>query len=206
MNTVRRLTRTITSSFDWVISQVENHDAVVESLIRDMQQSAVKVRLQLKRVQRDGSELSRKQEEALRQMELWRSRAINLKHEDETKALECLKRHKQSEKEALYFEKELRLHEEFEIKLRKDVEEIDSKIDELKRKKNSMKARAYRSEAFKYSEDTGHELVAEIDDVFDRWEVKIADFVDSKDIFEEEFVKEEELEELKAQLAELGEE
>lgn len=42
MNVFKRWTTSIASSFDYVINQVENHDALVTAAIREMQSSGAK--------------------------------------------------------------------------------------------------------------------------------------------------------------------
>ena len=94
MGIVRRFTSTVSSSFDWVITQIENHEALVGAAIRDAQGAVAKARAQLQRVKGDGQRLRERLSEAQTNMELWQDRAIRIAKTDQERAIECLRRKK----------------------------------------------------------------------------------------------------------------
>ena len=63
MHAFRRWTAGLVSRVDWMVSQVENHEALAESAIRDVQRAAARARVQLGRVRQDGSTLRRRRDE-----------------------------------------------------------------------------------------------------------------------------------------------
>lgn len=206
MRAIRRWATSIAASFDYVITQVENHEAIVTSAIKDMQQAGNKARAQLARVKRDGENM-RKRIADLRELErVWKERALRVHESDEAKALECLRRRKQVSRELEALETQEQEHSRLANQLNSDLKIIDERIAELKRKKNALTARQYRAEAMRIGQIDDLGLVAEIDDIFDRWELKIDEatgFQESMDDLETDFISEEEEIELRSELSEL---
>ena len=206
MKQLKRWSTSIAASFDWIVNQVENHGAVVASAIREMQEAAVKARVQLKRVQNDGEKLRERLRDATEKETAWKQRALKLRESDREKALECLRRQKQAARDIEHFTKELKKHEQFEAQLQRDLKTVNDRIEQLKRKRNEMNAREFRADAVKVSDEHGLSLVSEIDDIFDRWEVKVAQaevFTEPIDAFEDDFQTEEDNIALEAELDEL---
>ena len=206
MSLFKRCTASITASFDRVISQVENHEAVVESAIREMQQAGAKARARLKRVRRDG-ELMRKRISDLEEMErVWEERAVRIHEEDEARALECVRRKNQVSRELKSLREQEREHGHLLKQLQSDLGTMDQRLDSLKRKKHALSARQYRAEALQLGQVDQLGVIAEVDEIFERWETRIDEceaYGPDGDYFEEEFASEEEDEDLKASLEEL---
>ena len=97
MNRFRRWSVSIRTRLDDVIGQIENHEAVVDEVIRDVHRAAARARVQLRRVQRDGSQLRASIERDRQAAEEWRNRAATLGAEEESRAIECLRRAKRAE-------------------------------------------------------------------------------------------------------------
>ena len=53
MSIIRRLQATISAGLDNAVSQVENHDAVVEAALKDARTAAARARVRLARVQKE---------------------------------------------------------------------------------------------------------------------------------------------------------
>ncbi|MCB0345988.1 MAG: PspA/IM30 family protein [Bdellovibrionales bacterium] len=206
MRAIRRWATSIAASFDYVITQVENHEAIVTSAIKDMQSAGNKARGQLSRVRRDGENM-RKRIDDLKELErVWQERAVRVHDKDEAKALECLRRRKQINRELEALETQEKEHTRLANQLSSDLKVIDERVAELKRKKNALSARQYRAEAMRIGQIDDLGLVAEIDDIFERWELKIDEatgFQDSLDDLETDFISEEEEAELRSELDEL---
>lgn len=204
MKTIKRWTSTISSSFDWLISQVENHEALVTTAIREMQQAATNANIQLAKVRRDGAVMRERLEQLKLADKQWEERAAAIFDEDSEKALECMRRKKRVCNEIQQLEAGIREHSALESQLSKDLHTIQTRIAELKRKKNALAAREYRAQAVHAGacEDIG--IITELDDIFNRWESRISAFEMYQspiDTFEEEFSREEEEQELQAELA-----
>lgn len=213
MKMMKRWTTTITSSFDWMIAQFENHEALVTSAIREVQQTAAKARVQLEKVKKDGLEM-RKRLAELRGLEVsWKDRAVRVNEIDQTRALECLRRRKRVMREIAELEVQERRHKSLEEQLGNDLTLLEERISVLKRQKNTMSTRQYRAEALQAIQSDGTGVISEIDDIFDRWEAKVAEYEivshglnDRRDELEREFLSEEEEKELRETLDEIVQE
>jgi phage shock protein A len=203
MGTIARWTSRITASFDWLLDQVENHEALVTSAIKEMQEAASKAHVQLRRVQKDGERLRERHAVALEKTNLWRERALRVHDSDRSKALECMRRRKAAEREVDYLQKQLKEHDRVLLQLKADLGLIGDRIEELKRRKNAFSARQTRTEAIEVIQREELSAVREIDEVFDRWEIKlgVCDLANiAADSLEEEFEEGERLEELEVAL------
>ena len=94
MSLFRRISTSITSTVDRAVSKVENHDAIINSALRDTQQAAARSRVRLARVRKDGENLRTRRGELELAVTRWTDRAKKIATEDEAKALECLRRRK----------------------------------------------------------------------------------------------------------------
>lgn len=206
MNMFKRWTTAVTSSFDWVINQVENHDAIVSAAIREMQQAGAKAKVQLERVRRDGERMRHRISELQDMDAVWAERAVRVHDQDRDKALECLRRRNGARRETAALQRQCEEHARLEEQLSRDLKLIDERIGELRRKKNSFTARQYRAEAMKAGQLSELGLIGEIDDIFDRWELKVTQYesiLAEKDRLDEEFKREEDDALLNTQLDEL---
>jgi len=206
MSTLRRIAASITTSFDWMVNQIENHEALVETALREMQQAAGKARVQLKRVKLDGKKMRESLDELSNRAETWAQRAVRIRDEDEKKALDCIRRRNAAKKERAQVEKRLEAHSKLEVQLESDLKQIYSRLEELKQKKNMYLAREYRAKAQQVGKLPDIDLITEVDDIFVRWDSKIdltEIYAAPADELEEEFSSQEEEEELLAELDEL---
>lgn len=208
MKSLKRMTSSIVASFDWMVSQVENHESLVNSAIKEVQESGAKARVQLKRVQQDGKNMRKRLSELRDADEKWRERAITIADIDEKRALECLRRRKRVQKEITDLEVQEREHAKLEKQLSEDLTLIDDRLIALRQQRNLLRTRQSRAEALTALKENDSHIISEIDDIFDRWETKVAEYEiqancnsKSYDDFETEFVSTEEEAELKEMLA-----
>lgn len=203
MAVIRRLVTTVSSSFDWVISQLENHEALVASAIRELQAAGKKARSQLARVRQDGAKIRARLTELRDSLELWEDRAMKVASEDKNKALECLKRRNQVAKEIVTLEVQEREHSKIESQLTAELQQMETRIDQLKRKKNEFAARETRTEVLKSQVSDNVGIIGELDEIFERWEDKISQCEPiefAKDDLEHGFLEDEEKERLHIEL------
>jgi len=208
MKTVRRWAASIVASFDSVISQVENHDALVQSAIREVQEAAARAKVQLGRVRHDGQLMRRRIIELREQEELWQSRAKE--SAEESKALECLKRRKRILTQMTALEEREREHATVERQLIADLGCVEERLRNLKEQRNLMRTRQSRAEALSAASGADSVALGEIDEIFERWETKVSEYeirgscdVRTSDALEEEFLTSEEESDLRAELASL---
>lgn len=207
MRMLKRWVSCVATNFDWVLAQVENHEALVDSAIREMQAAGGKARVQLARVKRDGEAMRQRLVQYKEQEQAWTERAIRLGVGEQEKAIECLRRKRALELEIASLEKQSQEHSRLETQLTADLKHLSSRIEELKRKKNTMTARQYRAEAIRAGQTEDIALISELGDIFDRWEGRLAEAetinLAPEDSLEAELRSEEQQAQLKAELAEL---
>lgn len=211
MNCFARWSQTVVARIDHMVTQVENHESLAESALRDVQQSYARARVRLERVRRDGRQLVGQLDGARTDADRWRQRALATAETSESSALECLRRSKQSARRVSQLEQRLAEHRAAETQLSADVDRVGQRLRELREKRNLLRTRQSRAEAVsaaKAADPTSH---GRLDGVFERWEERIAtielddDFrpETSVDGFELEFQERELEDDLRTELQEL---
>jgi len=203
MNRMKRWTMSMTSWVDGVLAQVENHEAAVSSAIGRVRQSTARARVQLKRVERDQQALRDTLLEEEEAIDAWRRRAKSA--EDENVALECLRRHKASERRVLRLRQRLGEHERCHKELSDGIRVLNGRLCELTERKNLMRTRQSRAEAAHgMASTTGP--IGDLEDVFERWETRVGEIeiasecAEPIDAFEAELEAVEESAELRLEL------
>ncbi|MDX1432280.1 MAG: PspA/IM30 family protein [Gammaproteobacteria bacterium] len=208
MRTIRRWTAGVFSRIDELVARVENHEALVTEALRDLQRSTARAHVQLKRVREDGERLRRQLAECREQSDAWQTRAKRA--DDDTRAIECLRRAKRFAAQAAEIERRLGEHERIERQLGEDVRGLEDRLARLKEQRNLMRTRQSRAEAMGVVQDSMISLGSDIDEVFDRWEARVTEAeyaggVDAGavDAFENEYLSAEEEAALRIELDEL---
>ena len=174
MNAFKKYSSTLSSAFDSFVRKFENHEALVNAAICEMQKSNAKMYMQTNRVKRDARIIEQRLEE-LKAMELsWTDRATRSAHEDRDRALECLRRKKAVRLERIALETQQAEQSSIVKKLEEEAKKIEQRLQELKRKKHTLTAKQYQSEAFGYFLAGQGDVVVEIDEIFERWEQNLA--------------------------------
>jgi len=211
MARIKRWTHGFVASIDSMIVQVENHEALATSALRDLEQGVARSKVQLMRVERDGRALRQALEEEREAALRWRDRAR--REEDGARGLECLRRHKRSESRVRELVHNQTEHERIEAQLRRDVQTLERRLIELRQQRNTMRTRQSRAEAFNAVQGSGDAQNGEIGEIFERWETRVAEsevasgcLLASIDSFDEEFLDAEEEASLKLELRALKEE
>ncbi|MEI9953014.1 MAG: PspA/IM30 family protein [Pseudomonadota bacterium] len=204
----KRWTHGVVASIDSLIVQVENHEAQVSSTLRELEQGVARSKVQLMRVERDGLALKQALVEEREAASRWRDRAK--REEQEPRALECLRRHKRSEKRVLELSQNQAEHARVELQLKRDIQTLEQRLIELRQQRNTMRTRQSRAEAFSVVQGSGDVESGEIGAIFERWETRVAEtevasgcLVASLDSFDEEFLNAEEVALLKLELNDL---
>lgn len=209
MKLFKRWTSGVVSRVDWMVSQVENQEALIASAIRDARQAAAQAKVQLNRVRQDGCKLQQQVEELQQATELWRTRALDCGAEDEDRALQCLKRSRNAEMRLKQMRLRWQEHHSIEEQLSRDVAAMDVRISTLVEKRNLLKTRQSRAQAMGAVRESDDVMVAGLDDVFDRWEARVVEAEYdgscrlSDDEFEQAFVIEEDQAALREELRNL---
>ena len=209
MSLIRRISTSITSSVDRAVSKVENHDAIINAALRDTQRAAARSRVRLERVRKDGNSLKTRYSELQNAVVRWTERAKSVAAEDETKALECLRRRKDCEAQLLSLRDSIEKHEELEAKIAEQVKKIEARIGEVAQQRNMMRSRQSVAEAMRTINNIEGVSYGEIEDTFDRWEINLGETeilmgaVTDRDPLDSAFMAEEDTAELRAELEDL---
>ena len=209
MSLIRRISTSITSSVDRAVSKVENHDAIINSALRDTQQAAARSRVRLERVRKDGNNLKERYSKLQVAVSRWTDRARSLAQSDEAKALECLRRRKDCEAQLVSLRDSIEKHDELEARITDQVKKIESRIGEVSHQRNMMRSRQSVAEAARTINNIEGVSYGEIEDTFDRWEINLGEteiLMGSSTIsdpLDSAFLAEEDTAELRAELNEL---
>lgn len=175
MSLIRRISSSITSSVDRAVSKVENHDAIINSALRDTQQAAARSRVRLERVRKDGNSLKSRRKELQLAVSRWTDRAKSIAANDESKALECLRRRKDCEAQLHNLRDSIEKHDELEARISNQVKKIESRIGEVAQQRNMMRSRQSVAEAMNTINNIEGVSYGEIEDTFDRWEINLGE-------------------------------
>jgi phage shock protein A len=209
MSLIRRISTSITSSVDRAVSKVENHDAIINSALRDTQQAAARSRVRLERVRKDGHALKTRHGNLNLAVSRWTDRAKNIAATDESKALECLRRRKDCELQLSNLQESIEKHDELEERIGEQVKKIEARIGEVAQQRNMMRSRESVAAAMRTINNIEGVSYGEIEDTFDRWEINLGETeilmgsATTTDSLDAAFLAEEDTAELRAELSEL---
>lgn len=211
MKTLRRFTTGKLSSFEAVVGQLENHEALVSSAIRDAEEAVGRAKAQYSRVVKDGALMRQKVVDLRQQAEIYEDRAKRCAALDEKKALECVRRRERIRKQVAELDGQVLAHSKLEKQLAADLSTVQDKLSSLRQQRNILRTRQSRAEALRLVQGVDSGTIREIDDIFDRWEAKIGACENhsaqvtttAEDLLSEEFQSAEEEEDLKKLLGEL---
>ena len=88
MSIFKRLSATFVSRMDQLVGEIEDHDAVVESVIRNARQAVAKSKVRLAQMKSEGGRLRRKLAEVKQAEMKWAERAREVANQDEDKAIQ----------------------------------------------------------------------------------------------------------------------
>ena len=209
MSLIRRISTSITSSVDRAVSKVENHDAIINAALRDTQQAAARSRVRLERVRKDGHSLKTRHADLQLAVARWTERAKSVAADDETKALQCLRRRKDCDLQLRHLEVSILKHDELEARIEEQVKKIEARIGEVSQQRNMMRSRQSVAEAMRTINNIEGVSYGEVEDTFDRWEINLGETEvlmgagASTDSLDSAFLAEEDSVELRAELSEL---
>ncbi len=176
MSIFKRISATVASSIDHMVGEIENHEAVVEASLEEMQKKIATAKVRLSALNRDKLALGKKMHDVQAKAQTWKTRAVQTASEDQDKALQCLSRSKQCEQQVATMQNSLDEYETAALKLSSDIEQSEMKLSEMRQKHTILRARQSTSSALnaanRSSEDNTQKL---LDSTFDRWEINIVE-------------------------------
>jgi len=171
MNALKRISLSLTAHMNTLIDQIENHEAVAESVLEDIRNSLLSLKYQIKRIQSEGAGFEKRIGHLLEQKAIWEDRARRLPEADQDRAIECVRRMKAASDEANKLADQRAAHEELEKQLTEQARKIEGRFNELKSKQSAFAGRQSRAEAVEKL--NRFETCGLQDTVFSRWEKQI---------------------------------
>jgi phage shock protein A len=211
MSFFRRVTLAVSTQLDRMVGEIENHDAVVEAGIRESRRLYAKARVRHERMRQDGERLKRRLDGLRRDEGLWRERALACAAvpEGEEKALTCLSRAKRAASQAEAAAETYRQHTEVARRLGHEIDGLRQRVETLEHKRQLMRSREATAEAASRIRETDQGALLDLDDTFERWEIRLTeaelttDTLCDSDPLEAEMVAAEERADLRAELESL---
>lgn len=155
MGIIQRLRTLMSSNINAMITKAEDPQKMLDQLVLDMQNQFVEARQQVAVAMADEQKLKKQYENEARIAAEWENKARKaLMAGDEGLAREVLARKAEHDKMAGEFKTQYDLQAQAVAQLRDALSQLNAKIEEAKRKKNLLIARAKRAEAQKTIHDT----------------------------------------------------
>jgi len=175
MRIFKRLNATIQSNFNAFLDQIENHEGLVTEAMHEVKAASAQANARLARLQQDEDKLATRLTELHNDITQWRERAVQAGSHDEARALECVRRMARATAEKASTETQLAKARELRARLVDDLRGIQTKLDELQRKKHALATRQFRAEAMHAIQSDGASALDEITGIFDRWETRVTE-------------------------------
>jgi len=209
MSLFKRLSTTVFSRIDQVVSEIENHDAVIQANLNEMRKKVAAAKVRLNQVYREKERLKQQGEELQESTQRWQQRAIECSATDEKKALECLSRSRACEQKNAKLQQAINRYMQTADKLGQDVESSEQRLADMKQKLMLMRVRQSTNSAVNATSEVNHNAENQLDETFERWEINISqaemlvDQPESIDFLERDFLNQEKEENLRKELAQL---
>jgi phage shock protein A len=206
---MKRLFASLTARVDKLVSDIENHDAVVEAGVRNARQAYAKAKVRHTRLVQEGERLRRKLSDLRKSEVRWKERALSAADEDEDVALECVRRRRLCGEQAEFLEQALERHQTLEARLARKLEAAGQHVDQLGHQRQIMRSREATAEVASRLAGMEETPAVELQDAFERWEVRITEAElaagqpETGDTFDSTFKVSEEHQDLQAELASL---
>lgn len=209
MNILSRVVASVTATVDKAVTQVENHEAVVEAALKETRAAAAKARVRHARVQKDGTVLRNKLAKVVEMETTWTERAKQVAGNNEQQALQCVQRRNQCVEQIAQTQQALKNHEQLERNITHSIQQIEQRVQELNQQRNMMRSRHSAADAMRIISQIENESGSHVDDALDRWDMVITEteymtgHVMETDSLHDSFVAQENQADLKADLEKL---
>jgi len=150
-----RLSTLLRSNLNDLISRAENPEKMLNQLILDMRSQLAKAKQQVASAIADEKRLAAQAELEKKNAEEWEKRAeLAVREGRDDLAKQALLRYNEHGQGAVQLQETWVKHREETEKLKLSLRQLNDKIEEAKRKKNILIARAKRAEAHKHIQET----------------------------------------------------
>lgn len=175
MGIFQRLGTLIKSNINDLISKAEDPEKMLSQVLVDMKNQLVEAKKQVAVAIGDEKRLKKQWDDQIAQSKEWERKAMMAVHAgDDGLAKEALARQKEHDDLCTQFEQQWHLQKDAVDKLKDQLRNLNNKIEEAKRKKNILVARAKRAEAQRTIQSTMAGLSdTSAFDTFDRMAEKV---------------------------------
>ena len=173
MSIFKRISATVVSNIDRVVGEIENNDAVIKATLTELRKKVAAAKVRLAHVHRQAASLDAQIQQRREDEQLWGERAVAIASSDEARALECVRRRQQCRLQAEKQEQTLQHYQLAAEKLGRGVQEGEQRLAEMGQKHTLMRARQSTAEALSAASQAGDDFLQQMDEGFDRWEIKI---------------------------------
>ena len=209
MSRFKQWSTVLFSRVDSMVSRMENHEALVDSAIREVRQSLARAKVQLGRVQLDRRALETRHGEAQQAVHSWTERATAVAAEDEQRAIECLRRKHASAREVDALAQRLAQQRQVEDKLVSDIRQVEERLTGLLHQRNLLRTRESTAAAKGAMDTAASPFGEDVGEVLERWEMQVTEAELGSghsvelDSFADDFVASEEQQALREELRQL---
>lgn len=175
MSILKRLSVTLFSRLDSAVSDIENHDAIIEAAIEEQTKKIANAKIQLLQLNRRKASVVQQLNDANGEQANWQKRALKEAKIDEAKALECIRRRKLAEQQIEKLQKNETEYRKAAEKLSNDIRSSEQELEEVKQKRQLLKARQSSAQVRSdFTPGTGSSL-KQVEKAFDRWESRLSE-------------------------------
>lgn len=211
MSAFKRLSAIVSGSLDQAINQIENQDAVIDVILKDARTALAAAKVRLHRVEQDAKKMQAEQATLKEAVSLWEARAKRLGADDADRAIECLRQRKLCAEQLQALNARAIEHGGVISRLAADVTNAEATVSNIQIKQNVMRTRESAASASQSIAQIEQGSNVDLAATFDRWETKIIESelivgggpIESVRPFEQDFLKQEEEDALRKELAAL---
>lgn len=207
MSMIKRISTTLFSRLDHVVGEIENHDALIKVTIAEQKKKLAAAKVQLSKIHTSEKRVKEQLAQNAIAIRKWEQRAIAEAETHEEKALQCLQRKKQIQQQEYQLKEMLVEYKQTAQKIAADIERCEQEVQSMIQKHELMRARQSSVDAMAVISEAGSSHLDDLQNSFDRWEVKISQGemfstqLDNVDLLEQEYIAQENDMELKQELA-----
>lgn len=210
MSILKRLSTTLISRIDRVVTEIENHDAVIQAALNEMNSKMAKAKIALNQACRERDRIKTELETQQSNVHRWQERAIICAKTDESKALECLRRSHKSRDRAAGLQKSLNEYARSIEKMTGNIQSSAQRLNEMKQRLTLMRAKQATNKTDATIHSTCGDAESIVEDTFNRWEMHLNHddipfdcAIDDVDELEHEFITQEQQNDLRNELTAL---
>lgn len=173
MSFIKRLTATLSANVDHAISQIENHDAVVDAVLYETRDAAARLKVQLSRAHAETRRLSGEIARLDSEERQWVQRAKRVAVEDEQRAMACLRHRDACREQRASLASRHGKHREIEHRLEGDLARLSKRLEEINTRRQELRGRELSARGSRAVADLQRESALDVDRAFERWEVEV---------------------------------